>query len=138
MSAAPYLVHGTTLALAWFLIVNAAVSALVVVAAARLTNVPRAASPGFWLALRLLPAAFSILFVGVVPTYLALQLYEAGLKRVEATRAVTIATLEPVIAAVLAYLVWGESWGPLGIAGAVLVLAGVLTMARARPANPLS
>ena len=49
----------------------------------------------------------------------------------------TIATLEPVIAAVLAYLVWGESWGPLGIAGAVLVLAGVLTMARARPANPL-
>ena len=79
-----------------------------------------------------------ILFVGVVPTYLALQLYEAGLKRVEATRAVTIATLEPVIAAVLAYLVWGESWGPLGIAGAVLVLAGVLTMARARPANPLS
>ena len=78
-----------------------------------------------------------ILFVGVVPTYLALQLYEAGLKRVEATRAVTIATLEPVIAAALAYVVWGESWGPLGIAGAVLVLAGVLTMARARPANLL-
>ena len=71
MSAAPYLLHGTTLALAWFLMVNAAVSALVVVAADRLTNMPRAASPGFWLALRLLPAALSILFVGVVfvPSY---------------------------------------------------------------------
>jgi DME family drug/metabolite transporter len=69
-----------------------------------------------------------IAFVGVVPTYLALQLYEAGLRRVEATRAVTVATLEPVIAAALAYLVWGEALRPLGYAGAALVLAGVLTM----------
>lgn len=77
-----------------------------------------------------------ILFVGFVPTYLALQLYEAGLKRVEATRAVTIATLEPVVASALAYLVWGEAWGRLGLAGAVLVLTGVLVMARAEPARP--
>ena len=69
-----------------------------------------------------------IAFVGIVPTYLALQLYEAGLRRVEATRAVTVATLEPVIAAVLAWLVWGEALRPLGYAGAALVLAGVLTM----------
>lgn len=73
-----------------------------------------------------------IAFVGIVPTYLALQLYQAGLRRVEATRAVTMATLEPVIAAALAYAVWGEALRPLGYAGAALVLAGVLTMASDR------
>ncbi len=74
-----------------------------------------------------------IAFVGVVPTYLALQLYQAGLRRVEATRAVTVATLEPVIAALLAWLVWGEALRPLGYAGAALVLAGVLTMSADLP-----
>jgi DME family drug/metabolite transporter len=73
-----------------------------------------------------------IAFVGIVPTYVALQLYEAGLKRVEATRAVTVATLEPVVAAGLAYAVWGEALRPVGYAGAVLVLAGVLLMSAAR------
>ena len=74
-----------------------------------------------------------ILFVSAVPTYLALRLYEAGLKRVEATRAVTVATLEPVIAAALAFAVWGEALRPAGYAGAALVLAGVLAMSAERP-----
>ena len=69
-----------------------------------------------------------IAFLGIVPTYVALRLYEAGLRRVEATRAVTVATLEPVVAAALAYAVWGEALRPLGYAGAALVLAGVLLM----------
>jgi DME family drug/metabolite transporter len=72
-----------------------------------------------------------IVFLGVVPTYVALQLYEAGLRRVEATRAVTVATLEPVVAAGLAYAVWGEALRPLGYAGAALVLVGVLLMSAA-------
>ena len=74
-----------------------------------------------------------IAYVGVVPTYVALQLYEAGLKRVEATRAVTIATLEPVVAAGLAYAVWGEALGPIGYVGTALVLTGVLLMSSADP-----
>jgi DME family drug/metabolite transporter len=65
-----------------------------------------------------------------VPTFLALQVYSAGLKRIAATSAVTVATLEPVVAALLAYLVWGEALGALGYFGAALVLAGVLVMAR--------
>jgi DME family drug/metabolite transporter len=73
-----------------------------------------------------------ILFVSAVPTYLALRLYEAGLKRVEATRAVTVATLEPVIAAALAFAVWGEALRPVGYLGAALVLAGVLAMSTER------
>ena len=77
-----------------------------------------------------------ILFVGVVPTYVALQLYEAGLKRVEATRAVTVATLEPVIAAALAWFVFGEVLRPLGYFGAALVLTGVLLMSSRDPSIP--
>ena len=67
-----------------------------------------------------------ILFVAVVPTWVALQLYSAGLRRLPATRAVTIATLEPVAAALLAFVVWGELLSPLAYLGGALVLAGVL------------
>jgi drug/metabolite transporter, DME family len=83
--------------------------------------VPKSAATWGWIA-----------FVSVVPTYLALRLYEAGLRRVEATRAVTVATLEPVIAAALAFVVWNEALRPAGYAGAALVLAGVLLMSTDR------
>lgn len=68
----------------------------------------------------------AILWIAVVPTWIALQVYRAGLRRLEATRAVTVATLEPVVAAALAYIVWGETLAPLAYFGAALVLAGVL------------
>jgi DME family drug/metabolite transporter len=76
-----------------------------------------------------------LLFLAVVPTYLAYSLYSIGLARVEATRAATVATIEPVAAAVLAYLVWGEALRPLGYIGAALVLAGVLVVATERQAR---
>jgi DME family drug/metabolite transporter len=73
-----------------------------------------------------------LLFLAVVPTYGAYLLYSFGLARIEATRAATVATLEPVAAAALAYLVWGEALRGLGYAGAALVLAGVLVVATER------
>ena len=73
-----------------------------------------------------------LLFVAVVPTYGAYLLYGLGLTRVEATRAATVATVEPVAAAVLAYLVWGEALRGAGYVGAALVLAGVLLVATER------
>jgi drug/metabolite transporter, DME family len=73
-----------------------------------------------------------LLFLAVVPTYGAYLLYSIGLARVEATRAATVATLEPVAAAALAYAVWGESLRGLGYVGAALVLAGVLLVATER------
>jgi DME family drug/metabolite transporter len=73
-----------------------------------------------------------LLFLGVVPTYGAYLLYSIGLARVEATRAATVATLEPVAAAALAYAVWGEALRPTGYGGAALVLAGVLLVATER------
>ena len=72
-----FLLHGTTLALAWFLAVNIAASALVALVslgAARALRVHsnRAASPSLWFALRVLPAALSAAFVAAVfvPSYL--------------------------------------------------------------------
>ena len=73
-----------------------------------------------------------LVFLAVVPTYGAYLLYSFGLARIEATRAATVATLEPVAAAALAYVVWGEALRTLGYAGAALVLAGVLLVATER------
>jgi len=73
-----------------------------------------------------------LVFLAVVPTYGAYLLYSFGLTRVEATRAATVATLEPVAAAVLAYVVWGEALRGLGYFGAALVLTGVLIVATER------
>jgi Zn-dependent protease with chaperone function len=66
-----FLLHGLTLALVWFLGVNAVATLLVVALAARLTWHDRIRTPRFWLCLRLLPAAVSIVAVIVVflPSY---------------------------------------------------------------------
>jgi len=76
-----------------------------------------------------------LLFIAVVPTYGAYMLYSFGLTRLEASRAATVATLEPLAAAALAYLVWGEALRALGYVGGALVLAGVLLVATERDAR---
>lgn len=72
------------------------------------------------------PAWAAVVFLGIVPTYLAYLLYSRGLMRIDATRAAVAATIEPVVAALLAFLLFGEALGPAGYAGATLVLAGVM------------
>jgi Zn-dependent protease with chaperone function len=65
-----YALHGVTIALAWFGAVNVA-AAIVLIAARYGERRIRVRPAPFWLALRLLPAAVSIAFVGVlfVPSY---------------------------------------------------------------------
>ena len=83
------------------------------------------------------PAAWAaILFSAVVPTYGAYLLYAAGLRRVEATRAATLATLEPVVAAVAAYAFFGEQSAPLAYLGSAVGLAGVVMAASGRTTSP--
>ena len=70
---------------------------------------------------------WGLLFViGFVSTYLAYAFYAAGLVRLEATRASVVATLEPVLASLFAYLWWGERFSALGYLGAMLILAAVV------------
>lgn len=81
------------------------------------------------------PGVWGLLFViGFVSTYLAYAFYAAGLVRLEATRASVVATLEPVLASLFAYLWWGERFSALGYLGAALILAAVfLVVLGSRP-----
>ncbi len=58
----------------------------------------------------------------VLSTYLAYLVYYMGLRRAEASRAVLVASTEPVIAAVLAAVFFGERFGLWGALGAVMVI----------------
>lgn len=71
----------------------------------------------------------ALAFIGGVSTYGAYLAYAAGLQRMEASRASILATLEPVVAAVVAHLWWDERFGPWGYVGAVLVLAAAFLAA---------
>jgi DME family drug/metabolite transporter len=84
------------------------------------------------------PAAWGALaFIAVVCTYGAYLFYSAGLRRVEATRAATVATVEPVVAAIAAFAMWGERLSAIGYACAAVVLLGVLLMVTGNAAKPV-
>lgn len=66
--------------------------------------------------------------LALVSTVGAVALFFAGLKRVGPTAASILSTLEPVVTVVLAFLVFGESLGPVPLAGGALVLVAVLAV----------
>lgn len=74
-------------------------------------------SPTVWLAM---------MCIAFFCTYGAYYCYYAGLKYLEATRAAITATLEPVIASVVAFLWWGESFTSYGYIGSSFILFSVL------------
>lgn len=71
-----------------------------------------------------------VLYLALVPTALAYLLFSRGLRTVPAATASTLGLAEPVVASALGVLVLGERLRPLGWAGAVLVLAGLLLASR--------
>ncbi len=73
-----------------------------------------------------LAGAVPCLTLALLSTYGAYSIYYAGLKRLEATRAAVVATLEPVIAAILAYAMFGERFSGVGYLGAGLIIGSVL------------
>jgi DME family drug/metabolite transporter len=79
--------------------------------------------PGAWLLL---------IGVGVGPSLLAPICFTLGLQRVRASSASILATIEPVVAAGLAWAVLGESLAPLQLAGGMCVLLAVLLLVTAR------
>jgi DME family drug/metabolite transporter len=76
------------------------------------------------------------LYLGAVPTALAYLLYARGLRRVSAGEAATLTLAEPLTAALLGAAVLGERPGAVGVAGAALVLAGVLALVVPRRSAP--
>lgn len=70
-------------------------------------------SPGVWL---------NLIAMGVLSTYLAYFIYYTGLRTAEASRAVLVATVEPLLASLLAAVLFGERLGASGIIGGILIL----------------
>ncbi len=71
-------------------------------------------------------AWLAILGIGFISTYVAYWTYCESIKRLHPTKAAVLATLEPVVATVAAWWIWGESFSALGWVGAVLILSTVL------------
>jgi len=69
-----------------------------------------------------------LIVLAVVSTVVAVGLFFAGLQRVGPTAASILSTVEPLVTVVLATLIFRESFGPLQIAGAALVLLSVLAV----------
>ena len=66
-----------------------------------------------------------LLHLGLLPTALGYVLFYFGMRSVSATMASVISLLEPVTAALLAWLLFGEKLGLIGLLGALLLLAAI-------------
>ena len=82
--------------------------------------------------------------VGFASTFLAIQTFYAGSRRIGAAQAALVSTVEPVIIVALAWLALHEILGPIQLLGAGLVIVGVLVAQTAerpggapQPARPL-
>lgn len=92
--------------------------------------------PTFFAKLSLEPILLlSGLSLSLISTVIPFLLYTRAVQSIEAGRAALITTLEPVVAALLGYLVFNEPMGVLKIAGILLVAAGVLIVQRPSPAS---
>ncbi|SCZ79403.1 DMT family transporter [Acidaminobacter hydrogenoformans] len=73
--------------------------------------------------------------LSLISTVVPFLLYTRAVQSIEAGRAALITTLEPVVAALLGYLVFNEPMGALKITGILLVAAGVLIVQRPSSAS---
>jgi drug/metabolite transporter (DMT)-like permease len=91
------------------------------------------------------PAAWPYLVViGFASTFLAIQTFYAGSRRLGAAQAALVSTVEPVIIVALAWIALHEVLSPIQLVGAGLVIVGVLVAQTAerpgdapQPARPL-
>jgi len=76
-------------------------------------SIPAAAWPG-------------LVGVGVVATFVAIQTFYAGTRRIGAAQAALVSTVEPFYTITLAALLFGETLAPAQILGGALIIIGVL------------
>jgi len=80
------------------------------------------------------PGWLLVAWLGVISTVAAYLTGIAAVRRLSAPVASTVACLEAVLAALLAWLLLGQSMSAVQVAGGVLVLAGAVIAQRATPA----
>ena len=71
-------------------------------------------------------------FIVVIGTFVTFSLLTGSLRHISATRASIVATLEPVVATVIAWAWLGESFGPTQLVGGAIVIAGIFVAQSAR------
>jgi len=86
------------------------------------TQIPAAAWPG-------------LLGIGIVAAAIAIQAFYASAARIGAAQASLMATVEPIVVIFLGITFLGESFAPIRVVGAGVVLAGVLLAQFATPAE---
>lgn len=74
------------------------------------------------------PGLALIVYIGLIPSALAYAFYFRGMRGTPATMASIVTLLEPLTATLLAWTVFGERLGVLGLAGGVLLLASILLL----------
>lgn len=74
------------------------------------------------------------LYMAVVPMFIGYLCFSRGLRQVEASTATLITLLEPVVAVMLAVLIVGERFMPVGWLGVMLIMLSLLLQTvRRRP-----
>ena len=71
-------------------------------------------------------------FIVVIGTFVTFLLLTGSLRHISATRASIVASLEPVVATVIAWVWLGESFGTTQLVGGAIVIAGILAAQSAR------
>jgi drug/metabolite transporter (DMT)-like permease len=71
---------------------------------------------------------FWILFISIAGTAVSLGLYNKGLRMIRSTHASITATLQPISAALIAFLFLGEIMMPLQLVGVGLVVASIVVL----------
>ena len=71
---------------------------------------------------------FWLWLLALVPTVVGFSLYTWGLGYLSASAAIITATVEPFVAAILAFLVFGDLLSPLQMFGGVLIIMGVVVL----------
>jgi drug/metabolite transporter (DMT)-like permease len=78
------------------------------------------------------PVWLLVAFIVLVGTMITFSLLTGSLRHISATRASIVATLEPVVATVVAWAWLGETFGATQLVGGVVVIAGILVAQSAR------
>ncbi|WP_148863951.1 DMT family transporter [Marinobacter fonticola] len=69
-------------------------------------------------------------YIGIVPTCVGYVCFFRGMQSTPATTSSIIVTLEPLFAAMLAWMILGEALGMLGVMGAIVLTVSVLVASR--------
>jgi DME family drug/metabolite transporter len=71
-----------------------------------------------------------LLYLGSVPTAISYALFLIGMRTTSATITSIVTLVEPLTASLLAWLLFGEQLGPLGLLGGLLLVGAILLLMR--------